>query len=98
MGSSIESRFTHSNDQRLFDQKVLDVVVTPNNSKVLLVHMVTSCFFVFGNRWCGIDVPLSFGHRLFWSSWWPMLLSGCGFEMMDEEEVLAVVAVVVPSL
>jgi hypothetical protein len=50
MRGSIEPRFMSPNDQRLFDQKAVDVVVTLNDSKVLPVHMVTGCFFVFGNR------------------------------------------------
>ena len=52
------------NDQRLFDQKAVDVVVTPHNSEILPVHVVTGRFFVFGNRRGVIDVFLSFGRRM----------------------------------
>ena len=50
MSGTIESRFMGLYDQRLFDQKAVDVIVTPNDSKVLPVHVMTGCFFVFGNR------------------------------------------------
>ena len=47
MGCSIESRFLDCNDQRLFDQKAIDVAVTPHDTEILPVHLVTGTFFVF---------------------------------------------------
>ena len=49
MSGTIEPRFMCLNDQRLFDQKAVDDIVTPNDSKVSPVHVMTGCFFVFGN-------------------------------------------------
>ena len=63
MDGSIESRFMSLNDQRLLDQKAVDVVVTPNNAKVLPVHMMTGMFFVFGDRRGAVDVLRSFFRR-----------------------------------
>ena len=60
MGSSIESRFMGSNDQRLFDQKAIDVAVTPHDTEILPVHLVTGTFFVFCDRRGAIDVLRSF--------------------------------------
>ena len=64
MWGTVEPRFTSPNDQRLFDQKAIDVVVMPNDAKVVPVHVMIGCFFVFGNRRRGIDVLLSFGRRV----------------------------------
>jgi hypothetical protein len=74
MRGTIELMSMCPNDQRLFGHKTIDVVVTPYDSKVLPVHVVTVCFFVFGNQRGIIDDFLSFGCRmetvnpcLFWS-------------------------------
>ena len=56
MGGSIESKFIGSNDQRLFDQKAIDVAVTPHDTEILPVHLVTGTFFVFCDRRGVIDV------------------------------------------
>ena len=45
-----------SNDQRLFDQKAVDVVVSPQNTKILPVHVMARTFFVFGDRGGVVDV------------------------------------------
>ena len=64
MGGSIELRFMSLNDQPLFNQKAVDVVVTPHNSKILPVHVMIRRFFVFRNRRGVIDIFLSFGCRM----------------------------------
>ena len=64
MCGTIESRFMSINDQRLFDQKAIDVAVTSNDSKIYPVHVMTGCFFVFGNGRGGVDIFLSFGRRM----------------------------------
>ena len=56
IGSSIESRLIGYNDQRRFDQKAIDVVVTPHDTEILPVHLVTGTFFVFCDRRGSIDV------------------------------------------
>ena len=65
MGGSIEPRFLSLSNQRLSDQKALDVVVTPHDPKVLSVHGVTGCCFVLKDLrvlstfYCGFKVIAS---------------------------------------
>ena len=38
----------HSNNQELFNQKAVDIVGMPQDSKILPVHVLTSVFFIVG--------------------------------------------------